>query len=191
MVTVRLARPADAAAVVRIRVRAWQQAYAGIMPQDVLDALDGRIEDEIQRTRQRWESGRPLPFTTVVAEPTPGLVTGFATYGPYRLVPSGEQVDHRAGEVVLIYVDPRHQRAGAGRALMDAAVAALREAGAGEVRLWVLEQNASARRFYQRYGFVADGQRHVFPVTRPNGERVDLPELRYTLSCAATSMKLR
>jgi ribosomal protein S18 acetylase RimI-like enzyme len=107
---------------------------------------------------------------------------GFATFGPYRLNgdPDGE-VDPSAGEVLAIYVDPDHHGRGAGRALMDAAVAALRDTGVGEVRLWVLEANTPARRFYERYGFVADGERHLFRVQPPDGEPVDLPEVRYTL----------
>ncbi|HLV58951.1 MAG TPA: N-acetyltransferase, partial [Natronosporangium sp.] len=57
----------------------------------------------------------------------------------------------------------------------------LRAQGLETVRLWVLEENAPARRFYERYGYVADGVRHYFRVTEPDGTPVDLPEVRYTL----------
>jgi ribosomal protein S18 acetylase RimI-like enzyme len=85
------------------------------------------------------------------------------------------------GEVVAIYVRPDRQSRGAGRALMDAAVDALRAAGAREMRLWVLEENASSRRFYERYGLAPDGVRHTFQVTRDDGTVVDLPEVRYAM----------
>jgi hypothetical protein len=49
------------------------------------------------------------------------------------------------------------------------------------VRLWVLEENTPARRFYERYGLAADGARHVFQVQPPDGAPVDLPEVRYAL----------
>jgi ribosomal protein S18 acetylase RimI-like enzyme len=64
---------------------------------------------------------------------------------------------------------------------MAEAVTALRTAGAGEVRLWVLEENAPSLRFYRRYGFVPDGERHLFRVHRPDGSPVDLPEVRLVL----------
>jgi ribosomal protein S18 acetylase RimI-like enzyme len=176
---VRPAEPPDAEAVVRIRTRAWQTAYAGIMPAAVLAALDGEAPERVRRAREAWSSPQPSPFRTLVAgDPK---VRGFATCGPYRLDDGTGAVDPAAGEVLLIYVDPDHQGRGAGTALMDAAVAGLREDGCGEVRLWVLEENAPARRFYHRYGFVADGERHLFQVRPPDGPPVDLPEVRYTL----------
>lgn len=36
---IRLATDADAPAIARIHVRAWQRAYAGIIPDDILGAL--------------------------------------------------------------------------------------------------------------------------------------------------------
>jgi ribosomal protein S18 acetylase RimI-like enzyme len=175
---VRPAGPADAEAVMRIRARAWQRAYAGIMPASVLAALDEEIDERAQRAREAWASPRPRRFTTLVAGDAE--VRGFVTYGPYRRDRT-DALDPTAGEVLLIYVDPEHQGRGAGRALMDAAVARLRESGLAEVRLWVLEDNAPARRFYERYGFSVDGERHFFQVQPPDGLPVDLPEIRYTL----------
>ncbi len=48
----------------------------------------------------------------------------------------------------------------AGR-LHDAALQALATAGVGLARLWVLEENARARRFYERRGWTADGSTRV------------------------------
>jgi GNAT superfamily N-acetyltransferase len=181
MVTIRPAALADAAAVVRVRVRSWQQAYVQIMPAGVLAALDGQVDDEIERVRERWSAPQPRRYTTLVADDR-GTVTGFATYGPYRLDPrNGDRAEPSIGEVVLIYVDPSYQRAGAGRALMDACVAGLRSGGASELRLWVIEENAPARRFYEWYGLVADGGRHLFEVSLPAGGTVAIPEVRYAL----------
>lgn len=188
MVRVRPANLADADEVIRINVRTWQQAYAGIVPDDVLAALDGRIDERVRQARERWSSPEPRQYHTLVACPEPDAgrrPIGFATYGPYREDQDPEHPDPAVGEVLAIYVDPAHQGRGAGRALMDGAVAALRAAGAGEVRLWVLEDNAPSRRFYERYGFVADGARDTFRVTRPDGTPVDLDEVRYALRPAA------
>jgi ribosomal protein S18 acetylase RimI-like enzyme len=179
MLTVRRAGPADAEDVVRIHIRGWQHAYAGIVPDDVLVALDAGATDGMRRMRERWASPEAR-FRTLVA--VDGAPVGFVTFGPYRVSQgSSDVLDPAVGEVLALYVDPDHQGRGAGRVLMDAAVAALRAGGAGEIRLWVLEKNAPARGFYERYGYVADGGRHFYRVTRTDGSTVDLPEVRYAL----------
>lgn len=183
MVELRGAAPADAGEVVRIRIRSWQHAYAGIVPADVLDALDEQYDDQVRQLRDRWSSPAPRPYRTVVAAEG-GELVGFASFGPYRLARDGSEWHPRVGEVLAIYVHPDRTGGGAGRLLMDAAVAGLREAGMDAVRLWVLEGNTPARRFYERYGFRADGERHTFPVTRPDGSTVELPEVRYTMPLA-------
>jgi ribosomal protein S18 acetylase RimI-like enzyme len=191
MVTVRPAGLADAEDVVRINIATWQHAYKGIVPDDVLVALDDRIPDRVRRTRERWSAPGPRPFQTLLA--VDATTIGFVTFGPYRVHQGAtDEVDPAVGEVLAIYIDPAQQGRGAGRALMDAAITALREGGAGEIRLWVLEANAPARAFYERYGFVADGARHFFRVERSDGTPVDLPELRYALPRnrpAATDVK--
>ncbi len=50
----------------------------------------------------------------------------------------------------------------AGR-LHERAVAALRAAGVRHARLWVLEENHRARRFYERRGWVLDGSTREVP----------------------------
>ncbi len=176
-VTVRPAVPDDAPALTHVHIRTWQVAYAGIVPDPYLRSLDDQYEQRLARTRQRLSDGGS-PASTLVAT-VDGAVAGFAVYGPYRR--EDDTLDPVDGEVMAIYVHPDHQGRGAGRGLMDAAVAALRAAGRGAVRLWVLEENHPARRFYERYGFTADGTRHFFRVQLPDGTGVDLPELRYTL----------
>ncbi|WP_067505055.1 N-acetyltransferase [Actinoplanes sp. TFC3] len=47
------------------------------------------------------------------------------------------------------------------------------------LRLWVLEDNARARRFYERVGFTADGMRDLWT---PRGTTVTVPELRYSMA---------
>jgi ribosomal protein S18 acetylase RimI-like enzyme len=89
------------------------------------------------------------------------------------------------GEVYAIYADPPYWRTGVGHALMAAGVAALAEAGRGPIRLWVLDANDRARRFYERYGFVLDGARAGYPVVRPDGTTVLLDEVRYVLHLPA------
>jgi len=176
VLTVRAATIGDAGEIVRINVHAWQRAYAGIVPADVLDSME--IEGRVERYRYRM---RHSPgFEHLVAADGDKTV-GYACLGNYRL---GQRQDgglHRQiGEVTAIYVDPPHWGTGAGRALMDAACGRLVERGFTTVRLWVLAANHQARRFYERAGFVPDGATAGYPVGRPDGSVIELPEVRYT-----------
>jgi GNAT superfamily N-acetyltransferase len=56
------------------------------------------------------------------------------------------------------YVVPDRWGSGVADALHDAALAAL---DCIEVKLWVLEGNARARRFYERHGWVPNGETRV------------------------------
>jgi ribosomal protein S18 acetylase RimI-like enzyme len=44
---------------------------------------------------------------------------------------------------------------------MDQVLAKVSSAGYQGITLWVLEENARARRFYERAGFASDDARHV------------------------------
>ncbi len=96
----------------------------------------------------------------IVAE-AEGVVVGF-------VVPAG-------CEIALLYTHPRTWGSGAGRALLAAGEAALRERGCTEATLWTEERNERPRRFYEAAGWRADGeaQERVW-----NG--AELRELRYT-----------
>jgi hypothetical protein len=111
MVTIRPATLADADDVVRINVRAWQHAYPGIVPEDVLGDLDRRIDERVRRVRDRWSAPGPARFHTVLAVAGPGpdrqRSIGYVTYGPYRDGPDGDRLDPAVGEVLAIY-DGRH-----------------------------------------------------------------------------------
>jgi GNAT superfamily N-acetyltransferase len=79
----------------------------------------------------------------IVAEDEEGVV-GF-------VVPTG-------CEIALLYTHPRAWGRGAGRALLAAGEAALRDAGCPEATLWTEERNERPRRFYEAAGWRADGE---------------------------------
>jgi RimJ/RimL family protein N-acetyltransferase len=65
------------------------------------------------------------------------------------------------------------------RALMDAAVEHARAAGQGLLTLWVRQDNARARRFYEKYGLRADGAERSGPhAILP----IEIHEIRYRMS---------
>ena len=58
-----------------------------------------------------------------------------------------------------LYVDPDAWGTGVAGALVDAALAALPDCP--EVKLWVLEENRRARRFYEKRGWRENGETRV------------------------------
>ncbi|WP_018530823.1 MULTISPECIES: GNAT family N-acetyltransferase [unclassified Streptomyces] len=166
--TVRPMALGDCDAVAEVRVRGWQFAYAGLLPRAHLDALS--VPDVTAHLRETF--GRRHP--DLVAERA-GAVVGWACHGPTRDadVPPGD------GELYALYVREEQLSTGVGRALMGVCLADSAATGRSVIRLWVLEGNARARRFYERAGFVADGARAPYEVA---GETV--PEIRYVRALA-------
>jgi ribosomal protein S18 acetylase RimI-like enzyme len=163
---IRRATAADARGVAEVHVASWRHAYRGLLPDGFLDRLS------VERREASWrEAFRDRGAGVFVAEEE-GRVIGFASFGPSRDADAGPEV----GEIPAIYVDPSVVGAGVGRALLDAAIEALREAGYRRATLWVLEANAHARRFYERAGWRWDGT-----VSRHDFDCANEPVLRYAV----------
>ncbi|MFJ7771899.1 GNAT family N-acetyltransferase [Streptomyces sp. NPDC097107] len=158
---------ADCDRVSAIRVRGWQTAYRGLMPQPYLDRLD--VSEDAARRRDLFARA-PDEVVNLVAEDGGGEVVGWACHGPYR---DGEQLTADA-ELYALYVDTGRFGTGVGQALLRESVRRCTAAGHARMLLWVLEGNARARRFYERSGFRADGAEEPFEV-----DGVAVPEVRY------------
>jgi hypothetical protein len=151
-VRVRRAVVDDADAIERVRTDTWRDAYRGLMPDSLLDGLD------YDATRRRaLMSALPAHQFVLVAE-VDGTVVGFCLGGRSR-TPD----DLHRGEVYAIYVLPKHQGRGIGRALLQAGAKELVARGFGSMIIWVLRENAPSRRFYERMGgrYVRDEQREL------------------------------
>jgi GNAT superfamily N-acetyltransferase len=164
-VVCRTATPDDVPAIATVRIRSWQAAYRGAIPQDYLDALDVDVE-AARRT--------DFPLDGQYVAEANGVVVGWVHVGPYR-ADEGEQVPGPScGEVHAIYALPEVWGRGVGRILMTQGLGELRRLGLSPVLLWVLTANLQARRFYERAGFRADGLVVDYEVGGAT-----LPELRY------------
>jgi ribosomal protein S18 acetylase RimI-like enzyme len=150
---VRLARPSDAGAIASVHVEAWRAGYRGLLADDALAQLSvGERERSWRRLladEQARRRGRRVDVA-VSADP----VVGFVAAGPSR------ESDGSAlsGEVYALYVHPDHWSSGVGSALLDTALAHMRGLGMREALLWVLAENARARRFYELAGWTWDGR---------------------------------
>ncbi|MDP9321754.1 MAG: GNAT family N-acetyltransferase [Chloroflexota bacterium] len=145
--TIRAALPADAESISRVHIGTWQRAYRGLVGDAFLDSLSERVEGRAMWWRQQLSSGA----TALVTEEA-GRVTGFVGFGGAE-----PPADSELGEVYAIYVDATYWGRGHGRALMVAALHALRARGFTAAVLWVLATNERARGFYERGGWTVDG----------------------------------
>lgn len=151
--TVRDATPADAEGIARVHVHSWQVGYEGIMSREVLGELS------IYERGKRWEqilgadAAQTAGTWTTVALAGEEIV-GFAGGGPSR-----DEDTAGEGELYAVYVAPEHWSQGVGSRLMDDAEQRLSRGGHAHATLWVLEDNARGRHFYERCGWRADGTR--------------------------------
>jgi ribosomal protein S18 acetylase RimI-like enzyme len=169
--SLRRATGADAPAVAAMHIRAWQVAYRGIVPDAHLEGLDVAT----RAARYDFDSAAPGVPETWIA------VDGDDIVGFVAVAPSRDEDLPGLGEVCAIYVDPDRWRSGAGSALLAQAEVLLGDAGVDEAHLWVLEDNARARRFYERAGWALDGARKVVEI---GGK--PLAEVRYRKAVAGT-----
>ena len=159
----------DVAAVCAVRRRSWIAAYTGLMPQGVIVAIDLGVSWMNWTT---WVRVPPTPDSRFTAAGPPGGVIGFSVVSACRDDDARDDV----GEVRLLYADPTAWDRGVGSALLGHGVDALRSMGFDELRLWTLRDNARARAFYERHGWIADGAEQV--TEHPQGSYV---EARYRL----------
>jgi GNAT superfamily N-acetyltransferase len=105
----------------------------------------------VQRFRDEWLPGVGPRYPAPAGEPaTPDELMRQLLHTPERML-----VPALAGHPAHLHIDllPPYQRAGHGRALIDAELAALRAAGAGGLHVGMVTANTAARRFYDRVGF--------------------------------------
>jgi ribosomal protein S18 acetylase RimI-like enzyme len=152
--TVRRASREELPAVEAVRIAAWQVAYRGVVPEEVLDAL-AVTEERVAHLQARYDEGAATTWVALDGDE----VIGMAVVGPSR-------DEDREGdpELYALYVLPSHWGSGAGQALWDA--------GQPFTSLWVLQDNPRARAFYERNGFRATGTKDI-------EIGVVLPEVRY------------
>lgn len=146
-----------------VHVRAWQDGYAGLMPQAYLDGLSNQLD----RRTEFWASLEQTETLRTWVGSLDGELVGIATAGP-------DQAAEGCGELWMLNVVAAAWGTGVGQSLLEEATEHLRAAVGPSAVLWVLDTNARARRFYERNGWEPDGATKVD--TDPG---IPLTEVRY------------
>ncbi len=146
------ATPDDAAAIAKLQVEGVKAAFAGILPDELLDA--GGLD---LRTRQ-WRGWLERSKTSTFVTRDQQTMTGFCTLHP---APEAS-ADGLVAEIAALYVLPSHWRRGLGRVLSERALIEARARGFSQVVAWEFDRNLPARALCSRLGFVARGSKRPF-----------------------------
>jgi ribosomal protein S18 acetylase RimI-like enzyme len=164
-IAIRAAVPADAPRIAQTHVACWRETYTGMLPEEAFAMFS--VADRTAMWKRILTQSPPSTRVFVL-----GQDDGIAAFGA-----CGRQRDADlaakgfGGEVSSIYVLASAQKHGVGTALMRAMAAALTAQGLAGMSLWVLRENAVARRFYDRLGGEILGERME---RRPFGEIVEV-----------------
>lgn len=156
--SVRIAWAADAAAIGAVQARAWMRSYASLLPQALLDRIDGGA---FASTWREAISKPPSAKHRVLVALDHGRVVGFAATAPSE----DPDADPRDAEIVAIHVDPSELGSGHGSRLVAAAVDTMRADGFTRARLWVLSGDDDLRGFVESGGWAADGAHRTLDLT--------------------------
>lgn len=148
--SVRVARETDAPAVGLVQAVVWREAYAALLPEEVLAAF------EPQAFASAWRQSLASPPQGVyrlLAACAGDQVVGFASIGPSQ----DPDASPETGELSALAVHPDARRVGHGSRLLNAAVDTLRGAGATRLHTWVLSSDEATRAFLLASGLGPDG----------------------------------
>jgi tRNA dimethylallyltransferase len=138
----RRARERDAEAVFEVQRAASLAALDHIYPPDRYPFPDEEV-------RAHWREALRQAERRVIVAVLAGRIVGFASS-------TGDRVDG-------LYVVPECWGTGLAERLLEAALQDIAARGETVARLWVLEDNQRARRFYERRNWKADGTERVVP----------------------------
>jgi putative acetyltransferase len=140
--SIRSARADDLEALLTIQREAAVAAFSHVFPQD-------RYPFPSDAIREVWRE--------TLADPAVELYVAEVDDEPVASVSVGESF------LRTLYVLPAHQGTGVGSALHDLALERLSAHGCATARLWTLEENWPARRYYEKRGWTLTDVTRVVP----------------------------
>lgn len=179
--SVRRATAADLSAIGAVHARAWRAAYADLLPAQVLAAL------EPAGFAEAWQGAVTTPPSArhrVLVACSGPTVVGFCAGAPDDGTTSGGAAGGPSspdGEIVMLLVDPVHQRRGHASRLLAATVEAMTGDGSAVVRAWSPADDGPRRAFLASAGFGPDGVARELALpggSVPPGQPATLREVR-------------
>ena len=162
-IIIRKAIPKDAFDYAVCHIVCWRAAYKGIISDEYLYNMSA----EQMADNNRQALSEPGIYMFYCVEYDNKMI------GRLILCESRDEDKPDAGEIAAMYLTDKFWDKGYGREMMDFSIAELMRRGHNEAYLWVLEENARARQFYEKCGFSFDGTKKEINIDRP------LIEMRY------------
>lgn len=150
-VSVRVGWADDAHGIAEVQVRAWRQAYAGLLPVEVLEAMDPAD------FAAAWHASLNKPKDArnrVMVALERNTIRGFAITGP-SADPDADSITD--GEISEFTVDPDHTRHGHGSRMVQACADTLRADKFTRAVLWLNSTDDVLREFLAEAGWAPDG----------------------------------
>jgi L-amino acid N-acyltransferase YncA len=138
--TIRQARPNDAADIARVYIDSWHDTYPGVLSKQLLCAMTEKGQ------AARWRMAIDRKELVLIAENEKHGIIGMASAGATRDRDLGLD-----GEVYTLYIDPAFFGRGAGRLLLNGAFVELRRRAFRSCVIWAHARN-NARFFYEAMG---------------------------------------
>ena len=142
--TFRPAVPAYASGIAHVHIRAWKEAYSGVVPHEYLERFS------LERKTEWWRNTLLAGETNAIVAIKDEQIIGWISFGPSR-----DEDAVASAEIYAIYILPDYWRRGIGSDLLKAAEPSL--GGFPSTMLWVLAENNRALAFYWDRGFEPDG----------------------------------
>jgi GNAT superfamily N-acetyltransferase len=140
--TIRAAHADEVDVLLGIQRDAAVAGFAHVFPQD-------RYPFPADAIRAAWANALADPGVEVYLADLDGAAVGSVSVGE--------------GFLRTLYVLPSHWNGGVGTALHDHALERLRAHGNSTAKLWTLEENWSARRYYEKRGWTLTPETRVVP----------------------------
>jgi ribosomal protein S18 acetylase RimI-like enzyme len=147
MYEIRYADVSDAEVLGEIHSKSWKIAYKNIVPDSILDNI--RAENR-KKYFEKALSEQTEEDALIYVD---NKAVGFMCVGKCR----DKDQDISCGEIWGIYLLPEYWNKGIGAYFIQWGLKELKNRNYKKVTLWVLEDNLSARKFYEKMGFRHDG----------------------------------
>ena len=146
-ISIRNAKLEDAEGIAIVHVKAWQESYKDILPQEYLEGISYGQRLELRKQILSIND----PTNLILVAEYEGKIIGFCDAGKSR------DLERAKGEVYAIYLLDAFKNQGIGKALWNRSIQHLVKHQLIPFSVLVLKDNWQARKFYERQGGVAAG----------------------------------
>jgi len=161
---IRYANREDADTLALIYSKSFQQAFQGIIPDDFLKEkwAYGRLRDLLYKALHEDTTASCIMYKD-------DIPVGMQTF----IKDSSKVRDDSEIDLGIICLLPEYWGQNLGIEFIDWGIRELKRRGYMKVALWVVEENARARKFYEKVGFTHDGEIRIINPGR------EIKEYRY------------